>query len=64
MDKYLGVAVSHRGIIFAHAGSGDNAANDAARGRGDWPYMHLYEGDDIVAAIAELQKMRADMDAE
>ena len=56
--KYLGVAVSVKGTIFAHTcdGSPEAAAiHNAACERGDWPYQHLYQGDDVVAVVEALR---------
>ena len=56
--KYLGVAVSIKGTIFAHPCNSSAAAeaiHNAARERGDWPYQHLYDGDDIIAIVEALR---------
>lgn len=60
-ETYLGVAVSIKGTVFAHPGDGSpgaRAADQAARARGDYPYAHLYEGDNIEATVAEMQDER------
>ena len=59
MRAYLGVAVGITGRIFAHPGDGTPDADAAARARGDYPYVHLYEGDDIAEALAELRGLMA-----
>lgn len=63
MSRYLGVAVSVGGRIFAHPADGSSAAEEAdrlAKARGDYPYAHLYEGDDVYAAIAEMTEGTGD----
>ena len=55
--RYLGVAVSVKGNIFYHPCDGSEAAEAADRGareRGDYPYTHLYEGDDVLAVVEEM----------
>jgi hypothetical protein len=66
MSKYLGVAVSVRGQVFAHPCDGSTsaaAAHKAAIERGDYPYQHLYEGDNVNYIVCELQ-MQQDAEAE
>ena len=55
MGKYLGVAVAITGRVFHHPCDGTPDAHEAARERGDYPYQHLYEGDDALAAVAEMR---------
>lgn len=55
-QKYLGVAVSVTGRIFAHPCDGTPDAHRAAMERGDYPYTHLYEGDDICAIVAQMRE--------
>lgn len=57
--KYLGIAVAITGRVFAHPCDGSPvaaAAHDAAIARGDYPYTHLYEGDDILSLVAEMRQ--------
>lgn len=55
--KYLGVAVSKKGRIFSHpANPLDDTAHLAAKARGDYPYTHLYDGDDVHDAIDKMHK--------
>ena len=57
-NKYLGVVVSVKGTIFAHPCDGSDEAakiHEAARERGDWPYTHLYEGDDVEDIVWKLR---------
>ncbi len=53
--KYLGVAVSDRGNVFLHPADGTPEADAAARARGDFPYTHLYEGDNVLDVIPPSQ---------
>ena len=59
MKGYLGVAVSINGNVFKHPMDGTSAAHDAARERGDYPYQHLYEGDNIPDIVAQMQEEAA-----
>ena len=55
-QKYLGVAVSIAGRVFAHPCDGTPDADRAAKERGDYPYCHLYQGDDICAIVAQMRE--------
>lgn len=54
-EKYLGVVVSITGRIFAHPADGTPEADRDARERGDYPYTHLYQGDDVIAIIEAMR---------
>lgn len=62
--KYLGVAVSASGRVFEHPCDGTPDADRAAKARGDYPYTHLYEGDDVCAIVVQMQEEAADDAAE
>lgn len=54
---YLNVAVSIHGRIFYHPCDGSAAAieaNRAAKERGDYPYQHLYEGDNVADIVQNM----------
>jgi len=55
-QKYLGVAVAINGRVFTHPCDGTPEADRAAKARGDYPYTHLYEGDDICAIVAQMKE--------
>ena len=59
-QKYLGVAVAVTGRVFAHPCDGTPEADTAAKARGDFPYQHLYEGDDICAIVAQMKEDAAE----
>jgi len=59
MKAYLGVAVSIAGRVFAHPGDGTPDADAAARARGDYPYVHLYEGDDVDDVLRTMRDLMA-----
>ena len=55
--KYLNVAVSINGRIFYHPCDGSAAAvkaHQAAVARGDYPYQHLFEGDNVADLVANM----------
>ena len=48
--KHLSVAVAINGNVFYHPCDGSAAAIEAdraAKARGDYPYTHLWEGDNV-----------------
>ena len=63
MTAHLKVAVSIHGRIFYHPCDGSAAAikaDRAAKARGDYPYQHLFEGDnvdDIVQNMLDEQEL-------
>lgn len=57
--KYLGVAVAVTGRVFAHPADGSEEAaraHRAAKERGDYPYAHLYEGDNVCTTVSEMRE--------
>lgn len=66
MTAHLKVAVSIKGNIFYHPCDGSAAAikaHKAACQRGDYPYQHLFEGDnvdDIVQQMLDAQELNTE----
>ena len=54
--KYLGVAVSIKGNIFAHPMDGTPDVHVAAKARGDYPYWHLYAGDNVLDIVSMMEE--------
>lgn len=61
MKEYLNVAVSVKGNIFYHPGPKTKYAfmskqiHEWAKTTGNYPYQHLYEGDNVQDIIDEMQ---------
>ena len=62
MVRYTGYALSVNGTIFKHPMDGSAAARDAhqwAKMNGEYPYCHLYEGDNVADALYVLKNSRS-----
>ena len=58
-DRRLYMAVSIKGVIFAHPGFPHPeayAVDEWAMTTGNWPYYHLYWGDDILQIVSKMQQ--------
>lgn len=56
--SYLHVAVSVKGNIFYHPGPNhflSKEIHEWAKMTGNYPYQHLYEGDNVALIIDEMQ---------
>ena len=55
MDTPLHAVLTVTGKIFYHPEDGSATLHKALVAAGECPYQHLYDGDDIVTILAELQ---------
>ena len=59
--KPLFVSVAVTGVVFAHPGNSFEI-HQWAKASGNYPYQHLYQGDNVAEIVSQLRSDEAEMD--